>query len=222
MFTDIIPTMYVEAQKWEFWVFLPAKNQNQLKINTFTCFELCGGWRCQQPTWRVPPTTLGWVFPYTILYKLWTHRGVITSLLHFYIVDPVGTVTAWDNVNSQTCRKWGNVWNLGKLHNLVEISFVFLSTLKDIGLAAEREWRKLLKVQESGSRTEQCVEDISEQNNAWNLKLQNNYHMIFFLKMQKNMSASHFSWTLLILLHVCVQCYKLNIYRLNDRCDQVM
>jgi len=38
--------------------------------------------------------TLGRVFLYTMLYKLWTHRGVITPLLHFYTVDPVGTVTA--------------------------------------------------------------------------------------------------------------------------------
>ena len=118
MFTDRIPTMHIEVQKWEFWVFLPANpkpwkmnkiNQNQLKINTFTCFVYRGGWRCQQPKRRVPPTTSGRVVYYTILYMLWTHRGLTTPQSYFYIVDPVGIVTARDSANSQTCRKWGNV-----------------------------------------------------------------------------------------------------------------
>ena len=70
------------------------------------------------------PTYHNWqsLFLFTMPYKLWTHREVITPLLHFYIVDPVGTVTARDSANSQTCRKWGNVWNLVKLHTLVKIS----------------------------------------------------------------------------------------------------
>ena len=74
----------------EFWVFLPAnpnhgKSSNQLKINTFTCFAYRGGWRCQQPKRRVPPTTLGRVLTYTILYMLWTHRGLThAAILHLH------------------------------------------------------------------------------------------------------------------------------------------
>ena len=40
MFTDIIPTMYIEVQKWEFCVFLPAnpkpcgKSTKSIKINS--------------------------------------------------------------------------------------------------------------------------------------------------------------------------------------------
>ena len=98
------------------------QSKSKSKSTTFICFAHRGGWRCQQPKWRVPPTTLGRVFSYTILYKLWTHRGVTMPLLHFYIVDPTGTVMTRDSANSQTCRKWGNVWNLVKLHTLVEIS----------------------------------------------------------------------------------------------------
>ena len=60
-------------------------------------------------------------FSLAISYNLWTHRGVTTLQLHVYIVDPAGTVTARDSANSQTCWKWGNVWNLRKLHTLVEI-----------------------------------------------------------------------------------------------------
>jgi hypothetical protein len=48
-------------------------------------------------------------------------EGSPTPQFYLYIVDPVGTVTTRDSANSQTCRKWGNVWNLVKLHTLVKI-----------------------------------------------------------------------------------------------------
>ena len=39
-------------------------------------------------------------------------KGVTTPQLYFHIVDPSSIVTARDWANSQTCRKWGNYWNL--------------------------------------------------------------------------------------------------------------
>ena len=83
----------------------------------------------QQPKWHTSPTTPGRVFFIIMLYKLWTHRGVNTPRLCFYIVNPAGIVTVRECANSQTCRKWGNVWNLGKLHHtlIVKISQLCIS-----------------------------------------------------------------------------------------------
>ena len=52
MFTDRIPTMHIEVQKWEFWVFLPANpkkhenhenQQNHLKTPLLHALRTNGG-----------------------------------------------------------------------------------------------------------------------------------------------------------------------------------
>ena len=138
MFNDIIPTMYIEAPKWEFWVFLPA-NPKPWKINKIKqinskstllhALRTVGGGIDNNLNDMSQLPHLADFFSLAISYNLWTHRGVTTLQLHFYIVDSACTVTARDSANSQTCWKWGNVWNLRKLHTLVEIiEFLFYGT----------------------------------------------------------------------------------------------
>ena len=80
MFNDIIPMMYIEGQKWE----------------STLLHALCtvGGGVANNLNDASNLPHLTEFYSYTILYKLWTHRGVITPLLHFYTVDPAGTVSS--------------------------------------------------------------------------------------------------------------------------------
>ena len=87
MFTDIFPTMYIEAQKWEFWVFWLANPKpwkinkiikidwKSIKINTFTCFAYRGG-MALPTTYMTHPTyhTLQMVSLYYILQVVYSQK----------------------------------------------------------------------------------------------------------------------------------------------------
>ena len=127
--------MHTEVQKWEFWVFLPANpepwkinkiNQNRLKNQSKSTLlhVLCtvGGGVANNLNDASHLPHLAEYFLILFCTSCELTEGSPCRYCTFTSSIRRAPSMTRDSANSQTCRKRGNVWNLVKLHTLVEIS----------------------------------------------------------------------------------------------------